>query len=102
MPDGAVVAAMSREEKLAFAKRLKEERKALCVELGIDDEPKKANVADKPAAAAATAVASVTASSASTSTASAQSVPGSTASSAFQIAIKCLGFAVTLNVAPDA
>jgi hypothetical protein len=39
---------MSRKEKLAFAKRLKEERKALYVELGLDDEPTKLEDPRKP------------------------------------------------------
>ena len=47
------VAAMSREEKLAFMKKLKEERKALYVELGIEEETKATKAAKAAEAEAA-------------------------------------------------
>merc|ERR1719440_2094929 len=45
--DPAAVAAMSRDEKVAFVKKLKEERRSLYRELGIEEEPK---VEEAPAA----------------------------------------------------
>lgn len=41
--DAATLAAMSRDEKRAFVKRLKEERKQLFTELGIEEEHKAAD-----------------------------------------------------------
>ena len=101
VPDAAVVAAMSRQEKLAFVKRLKEERKALCVELGIEEEPKRADAADA-AEKATVATAAAAAAVATSGPSGAQPAAGAAPSSAFQIAFKCLGFAVTLNVASEA
>ena len=33
------LSSMSREEKLAYAARLKQERRQLCVELGVEEQP---------------------------------------------------------------
>ena len=75
------------------AKRLKEERRMLCTELGISDEPDGATAAAAGAAAAAEAVVARPA---------ADGAPAAAAAArpVFSKALKCFGFVFTLNVAP--
>ena len=82
----SATAAMSREEKLAFAKKLKEERKALYTELGIEEEPKPAK--EPPSAAPKGAVPTAP-------------TPVPPPSAAYQVAFKCLGFLFTMSVAHE-
>ena len=91
---------MSREEKLAFMKKLKEERKALYVELGIEEETKQTK-AQKEAEAAAEAAAAQKAES---ERLSAAAQPPPTQLPGFNAAFKCLGFvfSMNLNVTPAA
>lgn len=79
--DVAAVAAMSREEKRALAKRLKEERKALYVELGIEEEPKPPPMPTPPVAV--------------------PPPPPPTPPAIFAHAFKCLGLVFAVSVATD-
>ena len=92
------VAAMSREEKLAFMKKLKDERKALYVELGIEEETKATKAAKAAEAAEAMEKAEQAAMQRATATEpTVPPLPG------FNAAFKCLGFvfSMNLNVAPE-
>ena len=90
----STMAAMSREEKLAFAKKLKEERKALYTELGIEEEPKPAKQAAADASNGAVVAPGAAA-------APGAAVPASPPPAAFQVAFKCLGFLFTMSVAHE-
>ena len=100
VPDVASVAAMSREDKLAFMKKLKEERKALYVELGIEEETKqqKAEAAKAEAAAKAAAEMEQAEKAAVKRAAAAATLPQLPG---FNATFKCLGFLFTMNVVED-
>ena len=100
VPDVASVAAMSREDKLAFMKKLKEERKALYVELGIEEETKqqKAEAAKAEAAAKAAAEMEQAEKAAAKRAAAAATLPQLPG---FNATFKCLGFLFTMNVVED-
>ena len=90
------VAKMTRDEKLAFAKKLKEERKALHTALGIEEEPKTAPAEEAKAADAKAAVDAKAGALATT----ADALPPPPA--LVNVAFKCLGFLFTMNVVAEA
>lgn len=82
----SAVAAMSREEKIEYIKKLKEERKALHIELGIEPEPPKRKEEAEAAAQ--------TERSAPPSEAAVKQEPQPT----FSVGLKCFGFHFTMTV----
>ena len=96
--DVNAVAAMSREEKMKLMKSLKEERKALYVELGIEEETKQTKAQKAAEAAAEMERAERAAAERAKLLAEAPQLPPG-----FNAAFKCLGFvfSINMNVAPE-
>ena len=102
--DMDAVLRMSREEKIAFAKRLKEERKALHTALGIEEEPKvipSVHLAGGSADASEGGPISVELSSVAGSTTRSGSPPLIPPPDSLVFAFKCLGFLFTMQVVPE-
>ena len=104
----AAVATMSREQKIAFIKQLKEERKALHVELGIEPDPPKQK--PQPEAAAAVAAEAAEAAIVSSEGGELAAAPSAAAIAAgaspqpplYSAAFKCLGFVFAVSVSTAA